>query len=173
MTTSQKIIILILLVAALALAGFIAKEVWFKEPVETSNRNILDVIPPREAPDNPNLTEEEKALFVNPPSAKSNEQLRNSMEGVASAATEVSEIVFNGCIPDPVVVRVKHGSTLTLRNAGGESVLIKLEKKEYTIEAGKTRETHVLLAGNDVTAQKSIGYSCNDEGKVGFIYVSY
>lgn len=159
--------ILALSIAAIFLSLAIAQELGWELPLqkpeaqkvmESTSSSKLRKVPS-------NLKEEEKFLY-SPPNKddpKANAEFNKKLEVLA---IETDTLNLNKCEkPDPLVVKIKQGQKLTIKNSDSVAHQINMEKFLLTVDKESSVTIKAGVAG-------SYGYGCDSlEGIVGFILV--
>lgn len=169
------IAVLVLIAAGLSFLIFEGSSGRVESPshTATTSESMIDGSPMPEVPKNPNLTEEEKKLFLQEGFATTTSLKPGEyISKVASLAVEADEIVMNDCRPEPLIIRIAGGKTATFKNAGTDKISININKSQpLIIEPGQIASTMKLNAGPQLHSRIAITYKC-DGWNAGIIYVS-
>ncbi len=117
-----------------------------------------------------NLTDEEK-FILNPPSAEaSRSALNKHAKIVAKLAKEGNILGINNCLPTPLVLQVKQGDQLTIKNGDSKHKIMFDEEHVYELPTNNS----LTLKASFKYGTGDYGYVCEgSEGRriVGFLHV--
>lgn len=157
MHLSQKTITIILLILALGLGIAIYVKRNLKPADQTGSASKPN--PPASAPDSTgNLTEDEKVLLTTPGKDATKEQVDTLSALAAKLATPGDTITIKDCAANPVVLKTKFGSTITVTNAGSTDVHFGVGDERTVVAAGKSAKVALKYKNGPGL----YGYGCDD-----------
>ncbi len=151
--TVYKIVLGILVVVAIVLGGLVYKQY---RPSDSGSQNQQKF--------------SAENIFMTPGPDASEEEKRRHFEAVVKLAQDISVLEIGSCRPSPIAVRIKRGSSLTVKNPDGGPHVIGLDlTTTYEIKAaGDTVVTPEFAHGPGL-----YGFGCdNSTGTVGFFLVT-
>ena len=104
------------------------------------------------------LTADQKALFYSPSKEATKEELSAFSALVAKNAKEGDKIIIKDCTANPIVLKVKLGSTFTVQNIGKTDIHFGFENERTLVKAGTSAEIKAQFSHG----QGIYGYGCDD-----------
>lgn len=115
------------------------------------------------------LTKDEKFILNPPPANASRSALQKHADMVARLAKSADSLELNNCKPTPLVLNIKYGSELKIKNNDNVKHIIIIDGKHY----------YELPTNNSLTIKADFkygtgdyGYVCGGVGIVGFLHVT-
>lgn len=105
-----------------------------------------------------NLTAEEKVLFYNPGPDAPKADFDKFFSQVNQSAVDGNKIVINDCKASPLVLRIKHGDSLTIDNQGTTDIHFGFQDERTLVKAG----TNEKIAAKYKNGHGIYGYGCDN-----------
>lgn len=163
MKDKNKVLLLIIaLILILAALKTVQQE-------KTSSQSVYPAPDSSAYPASSPLTKSEKWILAPPPATASSSLKQKHAETVAKLAQTGSVLAIKGCQPQPLVLAVKQGSQLQIRNEDSVPRKIMIDE-EHTYELSPQGST--TISANFKYGTGDYGYVCKGEGLVGFLHVT-
>lgn len=110
-------------------------------------------------------------VFNTPPQDASPEEIQRYTELVRSLAEDVDSVEIKGCTPTPLVLRVRHGESVVVKNQ--DAVDHSLLHGETVVSLPASSTTSIIPSdfGKVGAGEGIIGYACDEPTAVGIFYV--
>lgn len=168
----KKILVVVLAVLAVGLAGLLYKQKMGGSSPETPNINSDNQ--PQVSAAGPVWTpapgSEEEYLFSIKMDSPDEEKMRHYQYAI-SISQEAEFLNLTDCNPEPLVWKVKNGSTVKLKNDGNTEVKITMDAQHtYSVAAKSTKS----IKADFGMGEGLYGYGCNTSpGSRGMIFVAH
>jgi hypothetical protein len=161
--SKQPVILIILVLAAVILGVNLYKQRNPAQPTSTPNPSTTNQLLPD------TLTEDERILLAPPPAEASQGAKDLHAATVAKLAKSAPYLEIKDCKPNPLVLEIKQGSDLEIRNNDGV-------KRRLIFD----EENDAIIEPNDKTTIKvefkygsgDYGFVCEGVGLTGFLHIT-
>ena len=106
-------------------------------------------------------------LLVFPGEDATDEQIQRWHEAVDAAAVNVNLLDISGCTPNPLVIEVEHGESITIKNSDATDHTLNRGEFSITIPAGGTSD---IVVSDVFPGSGILSYGC-DGRTAGIFYV--
>lgn len=152
----------------LGIAIVLGVAIYNQQQVKAPSPTISPSPSPQLRPLPENLTAEERFILNPPPAEASRSVLQKHAQTVKKLAKEGDAVAIKDCHADPLVVRVKQGSEIQIKNMDNVSRTIIFDEDhifKLPPESSKTIKAKFKYGTGDY------GYVCHNIAMVGFLHV--